>query len=108
MQVTPAATEKLREIISSEDEPGLGLRIAVQGGGCSGFKYDFSLDRPQADFDMVADLAEGVTLMIDSMSMAYLEEATLDYQDDPLNGSAFIVKNPNAKTTCGCGSSFSA
>jgi iron-sulfur cluster insertion protein len=108
MNVTPAATEKLKEIIQSEDEQGLGLRIAVQGGGCSGFQYAFSLDKPQKDFDMVADLAEGVMLMIDSMSMAYLEEATLDYTDDPLQGSAFIVKNPNAKTTCGCGSSFSA
>jgi len=108
MQVSPAATEKLKEIINSEVEAGLGLRIAVQGGGCSGFQYSFTLDRPQKDFDMVADLAEGVRLMIDSMSMAYLEEATLDYKDDPLNGSAFIIKNPNAKTTCGCGSSFSA
>ena len=107
-EVTPAATEKLKEIIQSEDEQGLGLRIAVQGGGCSGFQYAFSLDRPQKDFDMVADLAEGVTLMIDSMSIQYLDEATLDYVDDPLNGSAFVIKNPNAKTTCGCGSSFSA
>lgn len=107
MNVTPDATAKLKEIIESEDEPGLGLRIAIQGGGCSGFQYAFSLDHPQKDFDMVADLAEGVTLMIDSMSMAYLEEATLDFKKD-LNGENFIINNPNAKTTCGCGSSFSA
>lgn len=106
MQVTPQATEKLKEIILSEDEQGLGLRIAVQGGGCSGFQYNFSLDRPQTD-DLIADLAENVTLMIDSMSMMYLDGATLDYKDD-LNGQAFIINNPNATTTCGCGSSFSA
>ena len=98
MDVSASATEKLKEIITAEDEKVLGLRIAVKGGGCSGFQYDFSLDRPQAD-DMVADLAEGVVLMIDNMSMMYLDEATLDYKDDPLNGSAFIIKNPNAKTT---------
>jgi iron-sulfur cluster insertion protein len=108
MQVTPAAVSKIAEILNEEDEKDLGLRIAVKGGGCSGFQYDFSLDRPQKDFDMIAELAEGVQLMIDSMSISYLEEATLDYHDDKLNGSAFVIKNPNAKTTCGCGSSFSA
>jgi iron-sulfur cluster insertion protein len=106
MNVTADATAKLKEIIQSEDEPGLGLRIAVQGGGCSGFQYAFSLDKPQSEFDMIADLAEGVMLMIDSMSMMYLEEATLDFKKD-LNGENFIINNPSAKTTCGCGSSFS-
>lgn len=105
MDVTPAAVTKLKEIISSEDEPGLGLRIAVQGGGCSGFQYAFSLDRPQED-DMIADLSENVQLMIDSLSMMYLDGATLDFKDD-LNGQAFLISNPNAQTSCGCGSSFS-
>jgi len=107
MQVTPAAVSKIEEILSEEDEEGLGLRIAVQGGGCSGFQYGFSLDHPQQD-DNVANLSENAQLMIDAMSMMYLEEATLDYKDDKLNGSAFLISNPNAKTTCGCGSSFSA
>jgi iron-sulfur cluster insertion protein len=105
MDVTPAAVEKLEEIITSEEETGLGLRIAVQGGGCSGFQYAFQLDRPQAD-DMVTELSESVTLMIDAMSMMYLDGATLDFKDD-LEGQAFIINNPNATTTCGCGSSFS-
>lgn len=108
MNVTPAAVSKIAEILKEENEPGLGLRISVKGGGCSGFQYAFELDRPQKDFDMIADLAEDVVLMIDSMSIQYLDEATLDYKDDQLNGSAFLIKNPNAKTTCGCGSSFSA
>ena len=105
MDVTPAAIEKVKDIIIDENDPGLGLRIAVQGGGCSGFQYAFSLDRPQQD-DMVADLTEGVQLMIDAMSMMYLEGATLDFKDD-LNGQTFIISNPNAQTSCGCGSSFS-
>jgi iron-sulfur cluster insertion protein len=104
MDVTPAAVEKLNEIITSEEETGLGLRIAVQGGGCSGFQYAFQLDRPQED-DMVAELSESVTLIIDAMSMMYLDGATLDFKDD-LEGQAFIINNPNATTTCGCGSSF--
>lgn len=106
MQVSDQAVVKLKEIIDSENEPGLGLRIAIQGGGCSGFQYSFSLDQPTQD-DMVANLSNDVKLMIDAMSMMYLEGATLDYKDD-LNGQAFVISNPNAKTTCGCGSSFSA
>jgi len=105
MDVTPAAVEKLHEIITSEEETGLGLRIAVQGGGCSGFQYAFQLDRPQED-DMVAELSESVTLMIDAMSMMYLDGAILDFKDD-LEGQAFIINNPNATTTCGCNQSFS-
>lgn len=105
MQVTPSAIERVKDIIIDENDPGVGLRIAVQGGGCSGFQYQFSLDRPQDD-DMVSDLTEGVQLMIDSLSMMYLEGATLDFNDD-LNGQTFVIKNPNAQTSCGCGSSFS-
>jgi iron-sulfur cluster insertion protein len=105
MQVTPSAIERVKDIIIDENDPGIGLRIAIQGGGCSGFQYEFSLDRPQDD-DMVSDLTEGVQLMIDSLSMMYLEGATLDFKDD-LNGQTFVIKNPNAQTSCGCGSSFS-
>ena len=107
MEVTPAAVKKVKEIISEYEEDRLGLRISVKGGGCSGFQYHFELDTPTQD-DLVADLDEHVQLMIDAMSNMYLDGATLDYQDDPLNGSAFVIKNPNAKTTCGCGSSFTA
>jgi iron-sulfur cluster insertion protein len=107
MEVTPAAVNKVKEIIAEYEEDKLGLRISVKGGGCSGFQYHFELDHPAAD-DLVADLDEGVQLMIDAMSNMYLDGATLDYKDDPLNGSAFTISNPNAKTSCGCGSSFSA
>ena len=107
MEVTPAAVKKVKEIIAEYEEDKLGLRISVMGGGCSGFKYNFELDRPTSD-DLVADLDENVQLMIDAMSNMYLEGATLDYREDPLNGAAFTISNPNAKTSCGCGSSFSA
>jgi len=107
MEVTPAAVKKVKEIIAEYEEDRLGLRISVMGGGCSGFKYNFELDQPTSD-DLVADLDEGVQLMIDSMSNMYLDGATLDYKEDPLNGAAFTISNPNAKTSCGCGSSFSA
>jgi iron-sulfur cluster insertion protein len=107
MEVTPAAVKKVAEIVSEYEEDNLGLRISVKGGGCSGFQYHFELDHPTSD-DLVADLNENVQLMIDAMSNMYLDGATLDYKDDPLNGSAFTISNPNAKTSCGCGSSFSA
>ena len=107
MEVTPAAVAKIDSIIDEYKDEGLGLRISVRGGGCSGFQYSFELDKP-ADDDMISDLSEASKLMIDAMSYMYLAEATLDYKDDPLNGSAFLINNPNAKTTCGCGSSFSA
>lgn len=107
MEVTPAAVKKVKEIIAEYEEDKLGLRISVKGGGCSGFQYHFELDHPAED-DLVADLDENVQLMIDAMSNMYLDGATLDYRDDPLNGSAFTISNPNAKTSCGCGSSFSA
>ena len=107
MEVTPAAVKKVKEIIAEYEEDKLGLRISVKGGGCSGFQYNFELDQPTSD-DLVADLDEGVQLMIDSMSNMYLDGATLDYKEDPLNGAAFTISNPNAKTSCGCGSSFSA
>ena len=106
MNVTAAAKDKIIEIFTDEELNGMGLRIGILGGGCSGFQYNFTFDVPRED-DMISEIGE-YKMMIDPMSMMYLEEATLDYKDDKLNGSAFIVKNPNAKTTCGCGSSFGA
>lgn len=106
MQITNEARAKIADILNDEELDGMGLRVAIQGGGCSGFQYNFTFDKP-AEGDMISEVGE-YKFMIDPMSYQYLSEATLDYIDDKLNGSAFIVRNPNAKTTCGCGSSFSA
>ena len=89
-----------------EGNPDLKLRVFVQGGGCSGVQYGFTFDEDVAEDDTVME-KNGVTLLIDAMSYQYLVGAEIDYKDD-LNGSQFVIKNPNAATTCGCGSSFSA
>ena len=102
MTFTESAANQAKVILASE-EPGLNLRWFIQGGGCSGFQYGFTLDQ-QKDEDWVFE-TNGVKLLIDPMSGVYFEGATIDYVDDPLNGSAFMIKNPNAKSTCGCGSS---
>ena len=99
---TESAAEQAKVIIASED-PGLNLRVYVQGGGCSGFQYGFTLDKATED-DWVFE-TNGIKLLIDPMSGAYFKDSTIDYQNDPLNGSMFIINNPNAKSTCGCGSS---
>ena len=99
---TESAAEQAKVIIANE-EPGLQLRVYVQGGGCSGFQYGFTLDKATDD-DWVFE-TNGVQLLIDPMSGAYFNEATIDYKNDPLNGSMFIINNPNAVSTCGCGSS---
>ena len=91
------------KIILAEEEEGLNLRCFIQGGGCSGFQYGFTLDKQNED-DHVFE-TNGVKLLIDPMSGVYFEGATIDYKDDKLNGSAFFISNPNAKSTCGCGSS---
>ncbi len=98
------AVIKVKELIAEEGNPDLKLRIFVQGGGCSGFQYGFTFDELAAedDFDLEFD---GVHLLIDSMSSQYLQGAEVDYVED-LTGSQFTIKNPNAQTTCGCGSSF--
>ena len=103
---TDAAAEKVRELILEEGNPELKLRVFVQGGGCSGFQYGFTFDEEVSDDDTVMD-KNGVTLLIDAMSYQYLVGAEIDYKDD-LQGAQFVIKNPNASTTCGCGSSFSA
>lgn len=102
---TSAAAKKVSELIAEEGNPELMLRIYVQGGGCSGFQYGFTFDEKvnEGDEQVVTD---GVTLLIDPMSVQYLMGAEVDYSEG-LQGAQFVIRNPNASTTCGCGSSFS-
>mgnify|MGYP001167442676 CR=1 FL=1 len=102
---TDSAASKVKALIDEEGNPDLKLRVFVQGGGCSGFQYGFTFDEDTNEDDTVLDKA-GVKLLIDSMSLQYLMGAEIDYKDD-LEGAQFVIKNPNATTTCGCGSSFS-
>jgi iron-sulfur cluster insertion protein len=102
---TSAAATKVKELIDEEGNPELKLRVFVQGGGCSGFQYGFTFDEVVNEDDTAME-KNGVTLLIDSMSFQYLVGAEIDYKDD-LEGAQFVIKNPNASTTCGCGSSFS-
>jgi iron-sulfur cluster insertion protein len=99
------AVAKVRELIEEEENPDLKLRVFVTGGGCSGFQYGFSFDENQDEEDTVIE-RDGVFLLVDPMSYQYLVGATIDYQEG-LQGSQFVVQNPNASSTCGCGSSFS-
>ena len=103
---TDSAAGKVRELIEEEGNSDLKLRVFVTGGGCSGFQYGFTFDEVQNDDDTVME-KNGVTLLIDPMSYQYLVGAVIDYTDG-LEGSQFVIKNPNATSTCGCGSSFSA
>ena len=99
------ATSKVRDLIREEGNPDLQLRIYVSGGGCSGFQYGFAFEESSESEDIVIE-NQGVRLLIDPVSLQYLNGAEVDFQDG-LEGSRFIIKNPNAKSTCGCGSSFS-
>jgi len=113
---TEAAAHKVAELIAEEENPNLKLRVFVTGGGCSGFQYGFTFDETINDDDTVVEkqvaLKEAaadkmiVKLLIDPMSYQYLVGAEIDYKED-LSGAQFVIRNPNAKTTCGCGSSFS-
>jgi iron-sulfur cluster insertion protein len=103
--LTESAVAKITDILAEENNPQIKLRTFVQGGGCSGFSYGFMLDEEQNDDDFVID-NNGVIVLIDSMSMQYLQGAVIDYKEE-LMGSNFTINNPNAQTTCGCGSSFS-
>ncbi len=103
---TNAAASKVGELIKGEENPRLKLRVFVQGGGCSGFQYGFTFDEDEQDGDTCVE-NQGVKLLVDPMSFQYLMGAEIDYKED-LEGAQFIIRNPNAKTTCGCGSSFSA
>jgi iron-sulfur cluster insertion protein len=102
--ISESAKNKITELFLEENNPNLKLRTFVQGGGCSGFSYGFIFDEEQNEDDFEFPLSNWKVL-VDSMSMQYLEGAEIDYKDD-LNGSSFTIKNPNAVTTCGCGSSF--
>ena len=105
MNIKPGAVTKLRELFAEENKPGIMLRVFVQGGGCSGFSYGFTFEETQAedDFDFVY---EEVKIVVDAMSMQYLQNAEIKYNDSDM-GSSFVINNPQAQTTCGCGSSFS-
>lgn len=103
---TESAASKVAQLIEEEENPGLKLRVFVQGGGCSGLQYSFTFDEVINEDDTVLD-KNGVQLLIDSMSFQYLVGAEIDYKDD-LEGAQFVIKNPGATSTCGCGSSFSA
>ena len=102
---TDAAAKKVNELIQDEDNPDLKLRVFISGGGCSGFQYGFTFDEKIEEGDSRID-NQGVTLVIDPMSVQYLMGAEIDYKED-LQGAQFVIRNPNASTTCGCGSSFS-
>lgn len=120
MQITDAAAHKIYELLQEENDPELKLRVYIEGGGCSGFQYGFTFDNEvkSGDFQIQKVLNEEddedgeggegdvVTVIIDPLSYQYLVGATIDYQDD-LDGERFIIKNPNASTSCSCGSSFS-
>ena len=103
---TDSAAAKVKELIEEEGNSALKLRVFVTGGGCSGFQYGFTFDEEMADDDTVMQ-KNGVTLLVDPMSYQYLVGAEIDYSEG-LEGAQFVIKNPNATSTCGCGSSFSA
>lgn len=105
LTVTEAAVAKVADLIAEEGNPSLKLRIYVSGGGCSGFQYGFAFDEAVNEDDFSIEQG-GVTLLIDPMSYQYLVGAEIGYEDG-LEGSRFVIKNPNATSTCGCGSSFS-
>ena len=105
MQFTQGAANKVKALVEEEGNPRLKLRVFITGGGCSGFQYGFTFDEDVAEDDTIID-REGVSLIIDPMSFQYLVGAEVDYTEG-LEGSRFVINNPNATTTCGCGSSFS-
>lgn len=106
LQFTAAAAAKVRELIAEEANPALKLRVYIHGGGCSGFQYGFEFDEAQGEDDVAVN-TDGVTLLVDPLSLQYLMGAEVDYSES-LHGAQFVIRNPNAKTTCGCGSSFTA
>ncbi|HKJ72208.1 MAG TPA: iron-sulfur cluster insertion protein ErpA [Gammaproteobacteria bacterium] len=104
IELTDSAVAKLKELIDQEGNPDLMLRVFVTGGGCSGFQYGFTFDENRQEADTVIEKG-GVTMLVDMMSIQYLMGASIDYKED-LEGAQFMINNPNATTTCGCGSSF--
>jgi iron-sulfur cluster assembly accessory protein len=108
IHVTETAAEKIQALLAEENKLGSGLRVFVQGGGCSGFQYGLMIDEGSGDpeSDQVFEV-NGVKLLVDPVSLRYLKNAEVDFVDNTMGGG-FTIKNPNAKSTCGCGSSFSA
>jgi len=106
IEVTERAADRIRTLINEEHKTGLKLRIYVTGGGCSGFQYGFTLAEEQNEDDTAIAL-DGVDVLIDIMSRQYLSGATIDFLDE-LDGARFVIDNPNATTSCGCGASFTA
>ena len=104
LQFSAAAAAKVQALIREEGNPALHLRVYIQGGGCSGFQYGFEFDENREDDDFAIE-RDGVTLLVDPMSLQYLMGAEVDYSES-LHGAQFVIRNPNAKSTCGCGSSF--
>ena len=105
LNFTVAAAAKVRELIQEEGNDALALRVYIQGGGCSGFQYGFEFDENRAEDDVAVN-TDNVTLLVDPLSLQYLMGSEVDYSES-LQGAQFVIRNPNAKTTCGCGSSFS-
>ena len=105
INVSPTAASKINELLAEEGKVGSGLRVFVQGGGCSGFQYGLMIEESGGDADQVIE-SNGVRLFVDPVSVSYLKGAEVDFVDT-VTGGAFTIKNPNATSTCGCGSSFS-
>ena len=105
LNFTTAAAAKVRELVQEEGNAALALRVYIQGGGCSGFQYGFEFDENRAEDDLAVD-TDNVTLLVDPLSLQYLMGSEVDYTES-LQGAQFVIRKPNAKTTCGCGSSFS-
>jgi iron-sulfur cluster insertion protein len=106
IEITESAKIKILDLIIEENNPNLSLRTFVQGGGCSGFQYGFTFDEEQNNDDFEFALENNYKVLVDAISMQYLQGAVIDYKED-LMGSSFSISNPNAQTSCGCGSSFS-
>jgi len=105
LTISGNAIERINQLLAGKDDPNLKLRVFIRGGGCSGFQYGFQFDSAKQEDDVSVE-RDGVEVLVDMLSLQYLGGAEIDYQDD-LMGSRFLVNNPNATTTCGCGSSFS-
>ena len=106
VEITESAKNKVVDLLMEENNPNLMLRTFVQGGGCSGFSYGFTFDEIKNEDDFEFPLGTEYKVVIDAMSMQYLQGAEIDYKEEAM-GSQFVISNPNAKTSCGCGSSFS-
>lgn len=105
LKISANAVARINQLLADKDDPNLKLRVFIQGGGCSGFQYGFQFDQNQQEDDIAIEQG-GIKVLVDMLSLQYLSGAEIDYLDD-LMGSRFLVNNPNATTTCGCGSSFS-